>query len=272
MAPDTATSKGVIFDIKPYALHDGPGIRTTVFLKGCPLHCWWCHNPESRRLKPEKFARLCRMADRTFEKQETVGRWVTVAEVMNMLEREQLFHDQSGGGVTFSGGEPLMQINFLESLLLAARERELHICLDTSGFTTPQKFNRLLPLVDLFLYDLKLMDEENHIFYTGVSNRPILQNLETVFSAGKTVIIRFPVIPGITDTDKNLRQLRKWLTKYATKIQRLDLLPYHGIAEGKYRRFNLENRLSEAKEPSESHMEQLRTFFITTGVPLQTGG
>lgn len=272
MILDAISTRGIIFDIKPYALHDGPGIRTTVFLKGCPLSCWWCHNPESQQLKPEKHLRLCRMAYHTFEKQEQVGRWVTVSEVMNMLERERLFQDESGGGVTFSGGEPLMQINFLEALLLAAREREFHTCLDTSGFTTPEKFIRVLPLIDLFLYDLKLMDDEEHHRYTGVSNRPILQNLETTLGAGKPVIIRFPVIPGITDTEKNILQLRNWLTEHATAIQRLDLLPYHNIARRKYRRFDQENRLLEVREPSVSQMEQLRVFFKPTGIPVHIGG
>jgi len=272
MYSDNQTTKGIVFDIKTYALHDGPGIRTTVFLKGCPLSCRWCHNPESQQLKLENYIRLCRMADHEFKQEETVGKWMSTQEVMTVLEREQLFHDQSGGGVTFSGGEPLMQINFLEALLYAARELELHTCLDTSGFTTAEKFRKIIPLVNLFLYDLKLMNEERHIQYTSVSNQPILKNLEMLLKFQKPVIIRFPVIPTITDAEENIRLLKNWLLKNGSAIKKLDLLPYHHIGRGKYQRFEMVNKMPEIKEPDQTHISQLKNFFEETGVRVSIGG
>lgn len=266
MITDLTTTKGIVFDIKNYALHDGPGIRTTVFLKGCPLRCWWCHNPESQQLRPETYQRICRLAYHTFRRTETVGRRMSVSEVLDVLERERLFHDQSGGGVTFSGGEPLLQINFLEALLEMTKERDFHTCLDTAGFTTPEKFRRILPFTDLFLYDLKLLDEDRHRTYTGVSNKHILGNLDTLMQAGKEVIIRFPVIPSITDTEDNLQRLMKWLEKNGSAVQQLDLLPYHRTGRGKYQRFGVENKMANIEEPRPAHLQKIQSLLTEAGV------
>ena len=166
-------AEGTIFRIKKYALHDGPGIRTTVFFKGCPLSCRWCHNPEGIDPRPQTMSRRTSSG----ETDETVGRVIGVDALVKVIEKDVLFYDESGGGVTFSGGEPLGQPHFLEALLAACNRLEIHATLDTSGFAPVDVIDRVLSRLQLVLFDLKIMDAERHRRHTGVSNRIILENL-----------------------------------------------------------------------------------------------
>ncbi|MBD3226410.1 MAG: radical SAM protein, partial [Caldithrix sp.] len=181
--------KGIVFDLKKYAIHDGPGIRTTVFLKGCPLDCWWCHNPESRASQPESQGdfRQRRAVDLLYTEEGLIGKELTVAQVLSEVQKDQVFYEESGGGVTFSGGEPLIQAKFLKALLEAHQKAGLHTAVDTSGYAPYETFAGINANVDLYLYDLKLMDDTLHQKYIGVSNRLILQNLKKLIAAGQPV-------------------------------------------------------------------------------------
>ena len=270
-APDLQR-RGIIFDIKRYAVHDGPGIRTTVFLKGCPLDCRWCHNPEaksggfelsykeSRCLKcgdctpvcPQKALSLnSRLhVDRAkcivcgdcaeacpAEALEKIGREATVEEVMKEIEKDRVFFEESGGGVTFSGGEPLMQPRFLEALLQACRGRDIPVCLDTCGQAPWAVIDRIRPLVDIFLYDLKSVNPDQHIKETSVSNELILDNLRKLAEAGQSIIIRIPLIPGFNDKPEELREMGEFI-KALPGVNEISLLPFHDIAREKYLRLD----------------------------------
>ncbi len=263
---------GTVFDIKRYAIHDGPGIRTTVFLKGCPLRCPWCHNPEGQNPNRETMISVIRRkgpghADGT----DVVGRAVDVREVMEIVERDILFFDESGGGVTLSGGEPLMQPEFLRGLLDACKKRGIHTCLDTSGYAAPDVLASVVEEVDLFLYDVKLMDDAQHQIYTGVSNRMILKNLKTLDEQAKTVVVRFPVISGITDTEENVFGIVEFIVSTKT-IRHVSLLPYHTIAAEKYRGLRRKNAMEGVRPPSDDAMTNLRTRFESCGIRVTVGG
>jgi len=258
-------SKGLIFDIKHYALHDGPGIRTTVFLKGCPLKCWWCHNPEGQNLEPERFWK-----DQTPQK-EIIGREVTVDEVIAEVEKDRIFYDESGGGVTFSGGEPLMQPYFLENLLDACQSLEISTSLDTCGYASWEIFEKIKDKVDLYLYDLKMIDDKKHQKYTGVSILPILSNLKKLDNEGKNIIIRFPVITGITEREENIHQLVEWISKLEF-TKEVNLLPFHKIGFSKYIKLNRENKLLNLNPPSQERLDQLLDIFRSNGFTTTIGG
>jgi pyruvate formate lyase activating enzyme len=261
------TTKGVIFDIKRYAIHDGPGIRVTVFLKGCPLECWWCHNPEGR--DPLPIARPS--GDAAFYGDKEIGRTVTLDELMAEIEKETIFLDESGGGVTFSGGEPLMQPEFLKAALRACHERELHTTLDTTGYAPKDTLREIAGDVELFLYDLKLMDDEEHRQYTGVSNRTILENLKLLAQDGAQIAVSFAVIPGITDTSKNIRAMAAFLSSLES-IKDIRLLPFHAIAEGKYERLGMENKLRGMKSPPPEQLAELKADLEQWNFNVQIGG
>jgi pyruvate formate lyase activating enzyme len=245
---------GVIFDIKRFALHDGPGIRTTVFFKGCPMKCPWCHNPESQKKCPERVGKN--------GKKEIIGEKRSVDEVMNEIEKEVVFYDESKGGVTFSGGEPLIQPQFLSALLKECRKRDIHTTVDTTGCVSPKTFKSIMDKVDLFLYDLKIMDDKKHIQYTGVSNLLVIENLKILFKKGKNVIIRFPVIPGVTDTEENIKAVGIFVSSLKN-IGEIDLLPYHHTAEGKYQRLKKETMMKTmtVMPPGDERMEEIKQLF-----------
>lgn len=259
-------SKGIIFDIKKYALHDGLGIRTTVFLKGCPLRCWWCHNPEGQKLEPEIIFK-----DQDGITKETIGREVSVNDVMREIEKDIIFYDESGGGVTFSGGEPLMQPVFLDHLLIACQEQELTTTLDTCGYASWEIIEKVKDKVDLFLYDLKMIDDKKHLKYTGVSVLPILSNLKKLDSEGKKIIIRFPVITGITETEENITQLAEWISRLET-VKEINLLPFHKTGYSKYKKLNRENKLLDLNPPSVEKLDQLLDKFSGLGFTTKIGG
>lgn len=260
-------AEGTIFKIKKYALHDGPGIRTTVFLKGCPLHCRWCHNPEGIVPRPQPMPRLTASG----EVLETMGRVINVDELVGEIEKDQLFYDESGGGVTFSGGEPLAQPHFLEALLTACNRREIHAALDTSGFAPAEVIESILPRLQLILFDLKIMDAARHVRYTGVSNRIILNNL-TRIAAGKTSLrIRVPLIPGITDDDDNLTAIARFVDTLKT-VDGIDLLPFHRIGGPKYRRLGMADRMAATDPPPPARLEDIKDRFESAGFPVTIGG
>ena len=263
--------KGTIFDIKRFAIHDGPGIRTTVFLKGCPLKCPWCHNPEGQHPEPETVIRAIPVEDESRPvPDETIGRLVSVEEVVEEIEKDVLFFDESGGGVTFSGGEPLAQPEFLESLLDECRQKNLHICLDTSGYAPAEVFGSVVEKVDLFLYDLKLMDDAEHQKYTGVSNHLTLENLKTLDDRRRNVIVRFLVIPKITDSQENVSATADFIAALKN-VREVSLLRYHRIATEKYRRLRRKNEMEDAAPPSEPTMESVRASFERCGLKITMG-
>ena len=305
-------TSGVIFDTMRFAVHDGPGIRTTVFFKGCPLRCLWCHNPESQRPQPELMlrpercigcgecvrvcptgaavpgaghgpipgraacracgacARVCPTGAR-----EMVGRVVSVEDLVTQVERDTPFFDESGGGVTVSGGEPLAQPAFLAALLSALKERGLRTCLDTSGYGPVSLVESVAPLVDTFLYDLKLMDPVTHERFTGVSNAPILHNLRRLaeLSAGARrprLVIRIPVIPGVNDDSENLARTAEFVSGLPL-LPPVSLLPYHQTGLEKYRRLGRRYLLPDTAAPSESRMQDIAAGFEKYGLTVRIG-
>ena len=272
---DTLQTRGVIFDLKKYAIHDGPGIRTTVFFKGCPLECWWCHNPEGRIPEPEEIGSGGAVTGRRYVgdpgKDGMIGYEVTVGELAREIEKDRIFYDQSGGGVTCSGGEPFMQIEFLSDLLALARDKGIETAVDTSGYLPWGSFERVLGMVDLFLYDIKLMDDGLHEKYTGVSNRTILDNFVKLSGTGAVLLPRIPLIPGVTDTDENLGAIIRFLQSL-DGVTEISLLPYNKIAEDKIRRFGIASRLGALTMQTESELAAIGRRFEEGGFRVRFGG
>lgn len=285
-------SSGIVFDVRRFSIHDGPGIRTTVFLKGCPLRCAWCHNPESQSTEPELIMRsnrclrcgacaeacpedairldlggpitdlarcercgLC--VDACFSgARELAGRELTMTQVMAEIERDRPFYDESGGGATFSGGEPLLQPEFLAELLRSCRAGGIHTVLDTCGYAPWAVLDRVRDHVDLFLYDVKTLDDGQHRTLTGVSNRVILNNLRSLSERGHSIILRVPLIPGINDDDGNIRSTGE-LAASLRSLVRVELLPYHRIGVEKYGRIARPYLLSQIQVPSQERLAEV---------------
>jgi len=301
-------TQGIVFDIKKYALHDGPGIRTTVFFKGCPLRCLWCHNPEGQKIGPELMLRPNRCLDGCqlclekcpqgaiskpgawplieaqrcdccglcaevcpSEALEIVGKKMTAAEVMAEVMKDSPFYEESGGGVTFSGGEPLLQPEFLVELLELSQKNRLSTTVDTSGYAPFKVFERIWALVDLFLYDLKLMDPERHRLATGLRNEIILENLRRLAHLTDKIVIRLPVIPSINDDEANLVQMASFIASLPP-LKGIELLPYHSLGKEKYTRLGRTYQLAELKKPSLEAMEKIARFFNETRLPISIGG
>jgi pyruvate formate lyase activating enzyme len=299
---------GIIFNIQKYSIHDGPGIRTTVFLKGCPLRCQWCHNPEGQSPEPElalwpsRCLKECQecvvICDRlalskrdsliSLDKGkcdlcgrcaevcpsraiEIVGRRWSVEEVTKEVEKDMMFYEESGGGVTFSGGEPLMQPEFLRTLLEESKKRGIHTAVDTCGVAQPDVLDKISDKVDLFLYDLKVMDDEKHRLFTGGSNRIVLENLKRLDEKGKEVIVRIPIIPGVNDDEKDVEDILNFL-RSLKNIHRLSLLPYHDLAKEKYQRFALPYESANIQTPSRELMEKIKKKFESSGCQVTVGG
>lgn len=300
--------KGIIFDIKRYAVHDGPGIRTTVFFKGCPLNCLWCHNPESIEPFPELLlnqtrcaidCRACisecpqgaisKTATTVYVDQEKcdlcgncvdscmyealliAGEKVSVRDVFAEVDKDLIFFDESNGGVTLSGGEPLLQMDFLDKLLDVFKSRDLHVTLDTSGYFPFENLERIWDRVDLFLYDLKLMDETDHEEYTGVSNAVILRNLRELVSAEKEVEIRIPLVCDVNDDETNIRETIRYLFDLES-IRNVSLLPYHRGGCEKYLRLRRGERSKIFKPSSKDRIRQIKQDFLEAGFNARVGG
>ena len=207
----------------------------------------------------------------TAEARERIGRRVSVEEVMREIERDRVFYEESGGGVTFSGGEPMAQTNFLRALLQACRQVELHTAVDTSGYTPWNTLESILPFTDLFLYDVKIMNDDLHRRFTGVSNGLILSNLEALSKSNAHIILRIPVIPGINDDEDNLRQFAEFSAQLP-HLERVDLLPYHPSATGKYERLNINYALNQTKTPTEERMQQIARSLEPYQLNVKIGG
>ena len=212
---------GIVFDIQRCALHDGPGLRTTVFLKGCPLRCSWCHNPESQKFQPE-----------VGQSGKVYGRELTVEEVMETVLADRVFYESSGGGLTISGGEPTAQFEFTLALLQSAKAEGLHTLLDTSGQVSREHLASLLPWVDLFHYDWKITDPVDMLKYTGVNGEVIRNNLQWLREQGAQIILRCPIVPGVNDTEEHEKKLRVFESSH--DLQRVERLQYHAIGNAKY--------------------------------------
>lgn len=265
--------EGLIFSVKRYSVHDGPGIRVTFFMKGCPLTCRWCHNPEGISSFPEKTSRTNRVGGKSFIKEEEVGKYYTVDDILEICEKERVFTDRSGGGVTFSGGEPVMQPEFLLAALKALKKKGFNTAVDTSGYSPEKNFREILPYTDLFLFDLKHLSDDRHIELTGVSNRLILENFRLLAREAEAVMIRIPVIPGMNDDEGHLMKLRDYITSVNTgNIQKINLLPYHKIGSSKYRRFNMEWKMEGVEPPAGEKMKQMKEYFSQTGIKVKIGG
>ncbi len=299
---------GAVFNIQRFAVHDGPGVRTTVFLKGCPLSCWWCHNPESRATDAEveivadrciqcgscleacSHDAVVRLADGTYsvnplhctrcgactdacpaDGRRLVGETQSVDRVIEEVIKDVVFYEESGGGVTFSGGEPLMQRDFLLALLRECRARGLHTCVDTSGMAAEETILSVAELTDLFLYDLKLLDDDRHRIFTGVTNGPVLANLAALAAAGAGVWVRVPLIPGINDDIGNLDALAAFLGGFEHDWP-VFLLPYHVIAQDKYSRLGREYTLTGLEPPSRAHLEAAANRLRDAGLRVNIGG
>ena len=246
-----------IFDIQRNSYVDGPGIRTTVFFKGCNLHCAWCHNPESQSPTPQMlfYRSKCTGCGKCREKcpnalekcelcgnctiycphdaREICGEEYTVDGVLNEILKDKAFYENSGGGVTFSGGECMLQIDFLTGILKACKENGIHTAVDTAGHVPYERFEQILPYTDLFLYDVKCFDSEKHKQYTGVGNEVILENLKKLLATGTPLWIRIPIVPTVNDTKEEIQSIKRYIRACGAP-EKIELLPYHAMGEHKY--------------------------------------
>ncbi|HTY38377.1 MAG TPA: glycyl-radical enzyme activating protein [Bacteroidota bacterium] len=284
--------KGRILNIQRFSVNDGPGIRTTVFLKGCPLHCKWCHNPESIAAESELVLRsdrcvrcgdcfeLCKnkaiqRVDGGFttsrqtcmtcgdcvdvcsaEAREIAGKEMDQDEVLGEIEKDVIFYEQSGGGASFSGGEPLLQHEFLMAVLELCKKKGIHTVVDTTGFTSPEILRDISRCVDLFLYDLKMLDDKKHREYVGVTNSLVISNLRRLAEWKKKIIVRMPIIPGINDSIADVQQAGEFVASLRA-IDEIHLLPYHMSGVEKYSRLGKEYELSELRPPSADDMSMI---------------
>lgn len=298
----------LIFDIKRYAINDGPGIRVVIFFKGCNLRCVWCHNPESISSKPEKmFApskcikcstcvvncpeqaitltendistnpELCTVCGKCAEvcpikAIEISGKHMSVKEMIDIIEKERIFFDQSGGGVTFSGGEPLIHTEMLIELLDECKKRGIHTAVDTAGNVNTNTLLEVAKRTDLFLYDLKMMDSEFHKKWINAENEKILHNLKVLAETGAKINIRIPVIGGVNDTIENMEQTAKFISELAGEKKTVNLLPYHKIAQSKYLKLGKPTDFEEFLEPEKKHIALFVQKFNEYGIQAIVGG
>jgi len=294
---------GLVFDIKHYAIHDGPGIRTTVFMKGCPLDCPWCHNPESKSNQPEFMwnstrcigcnscmevcpkgavrlserlevnESLCTLCLRCIDvcysgALELVGHEMTVDAVMEEIMKDRVFHKESGGGVTFSGGEPLGQPQFLKQLLDVCQNLDIHTAVDTCGYAESRVITEMMGSVDLWLYDLKHLDQEKHTDTIGVSNQQILKNLKLLKC--ENVSIRLPLIPGFNDDSINLHATGLFLQENG--FTDVCLLPYHTAGSDKRERLYTQQSIFNAVPPDEEKLKWAVELLEEYGLTVKIGG
>ena len=258
-------TKGRIFDIQRYSIHDGNGIRTIVFLKGCVLRCRWCCNPESQEYDIQTMM--------VQGKPKVIGRDVTVAEVMKTVEKDRQYYWRTGGGLTLSGGESLCQPEFARALLQAAQESGISTAMESMGCAKWETIEKLLPYLDQYLLDIKHMNPRKHKEFTGRSNELMIENAMKIAKSGMTELsIRVPVIPGFNDTEEEIRQIAAY-TATLPNVKRMHLLPYHRLGQDKYTGLNQEYLMGDVKPPTNEHMEKLlKIAEMTSGIECQIGG
>lgn len=296
--------RGKVFNIQRFSIHDGPNIRTTVFLKGCPLRCKWCHNPESFTSNNEimwdqmkcayclKCIEVCPQKAITlkdkridtdyslcnscgdcelfcaYSARQLVGKDYSVDELVEEILKDKIIFDESRGGVTFSGGEPLMQSDFLMEVMKRLKKEDLHIAVDTSGYVPFENIRKIMAFTDLFLYDFKIADEKKHIQYTGVSNKLIIDNLIRLSNENANINLRIPIIKGVNDSIKDIDEMIQIIDQ--TRVQSINILPYHNIAAHKYRKLDMEYEIFEV--PEENEMERIAYSFESRGHIVKIGG
>lgn len=306
MSRNAQSNKGLIFNIQRYSTEDGPGIRTTLFMKGCPLRCSWCHNPEGQAAHPElvfndskcigctSCVNACPEGAITFTEngprtdrskccncgtcaqvcpsgaRELIGKYVSPEEAVAEVEKDVLFYRNSGGGVTVGGGEPTMQPRFLVDLLRKCQQKGIHTALDTSGYVKMATLERVLKHVDLVLYDIKHIDPVKHTRHAGVSNDLVLENARTVCGTGIPVIVRVPVIPRCTDEEDNIRGIAAFVSGLGAVV-RVDLLPFHRLGEPKYRQLDRDYDFEGTQPPTDEHMESLKQTVESYGLEARVG-
>ena len=299
---------GLIFDIKKYAINDGPGIRLTVFFKGCNLSCEWCHNPESISPKIQKMytASKCIGAVKCIENCpndalkmtekgivtdynacnfcgicaevcptkafEILGKFKPIDELMKVIDNEAAFFDQSGGGVTFSGGEPLMHADYLLQILKACGKRFYHRVVDTTVFSSLETILEVAQHTELFLIDLKVMDSEIHKKFTGVSNKKILRNITKLSKTDVDIVFRMPLIKGVNVSRNNIVKTAEFMNSLDGNRKVINLLPYHKVAENKYKKLGKSENFIEFKAPSEKEIEEIISIFRTYDIKATIGG
>ena len=295
----------LVLSVQKFSIHDGPGIRTTVFFKGCPLHCTWCHNPESQRFTADLMvdnekctgcatcvshcprqaintSLVHQFTDRNScsrcgecvdfclsNAREVAGQALSESELLVEILKDQIFYEQSGGGVTFSGGEAMCHINTLEALAAKCKLRGLHVAIDTCGYVPQDSFERILPYTDLFLYDLKLIDPARHQHHTGQNNALILENLRYLSGAGAEINLRLPLIEGINAAMEDINAILCFIKPL--RITRVNLLPYHNTGASKYAKLGLPTALSLCP-PSPARLEAIQHQFTDAGLETRIGG
>lgn len=263
MEKDLLSVKGRIFNIQRFSIHDGPGVRTIVFLKGCPLRCKWCCNPESQEWEIQKM--------KVGDKIKTVGRDVTVAEVMEQVEKDRIYYRRSGfGGMTLSGGECTWQPEFSEALLQTAKENGISTAIETTAHADIEVIRSLLPYVDTVLMDIKHMDAEKHRAYTTKDNSLILENAVIMAREAKCLIVRTPVIPSFNDTEEEIRKIAEFAHKIGVK--EMHLLPYHRIGSDKYAGLGRVYEMAHINVPEKEKMNRLLEVVGSCGLNGQIGG
>lgn len=294
-----------IFNIQKFSVHDGPGIRTTVFFKGCPLKCLWCHNPESQNINTQILydrdkCVLCGTCEKICPKKaikiennnlttdescdccgqcviyciqgarQIAGKVYTVDDVMKEVLKDRVFYEKSSGGVTLSGGEPLIHIDFVEELLKKLKDNNIHTAVDTCGAVSFENLNRAAKYTDVFLYDIKLMDDEKHLNFTGMSNKLILENLRKLSEIHNNINLRMPIIEGVNGDEEHIIKTIEFIE--GLNISKVNLLPYHDIAKHKYKKLGKIYEDDRMSKPSDEKMQKFKEMFENKGYKAKIGG
>ncbi|MFZ7130862.1 MAG: glycyl-radical enzyme activating protein [Eubacteriales bacterium] len=298
--------KGLLFNIQRFSIHDGPGIRTTVFLKGCPLNCKWCANPESKSTKRELFynksncigcgacIKACPNEALRLDRDKIIinkekcsncfhcvdacikkalyieGEYYTLEALVHEVEKDRVFYEKSGGGVTLSGGEPLLQQEFVLAFLMEMKSREIHTVVETSGYVSQECFTKVIPYIDFLYMDIKHPDKHMHKQYTGVENELILKNIETAIRQKKEIVARIPVIPRFNDSKKTMKEFISLIKRL--KIQKIELLPFHQLGMGKWECLGLDYIYKNDKNMKKEELNWMAQLFEIEGIDVQIGG